>query len=103
MKKYIRNRAQPEGCIAEGYLADECLTFCSRYMSEIDTKFNRKGRNDDDNDEEDENALKSKLEVFTTLGRPLGRGSPLELSHEECDQVHFYILQNCDELGQFVK
>ncbi|XP_021721143.1 uncharacterized protein LOC110688702 isoform X2 [Chenopodium quinoa] len=30
LKSYVRNRAHPEGSIAEGYLADECLTFCSR-------------------------------------------------------------------------
>lgn len=29
MKKRCPN---PEGSIAEGYVADECLTFCSRYL-----------------------------------------------------------------------
>ncbi|GMP78094.1 hypothetical protein CsSME_00034161 [Camellia sinensis var. sinensis] len=29
LKKYVRNRTHPEGSIAEGYLAEECLTFCS--------------------------------------------------------------------------
>ncbi|XP_010670313.3 uncharacterized protein LOC104887394 [Beta vulgaris subsp. vulgaris] len=103
LKKYIRNRAQPEGCIAEGYLADECLTFCSRYMNDIDTKFNRKGRNDDEEDDDDEGALKSMLDVFRPLGRPLGQGLPLHLSFEECEQVHLYLLLNCDELTDFVK
>ncbi|XP_057740110.1 uncharacterized protein LOC130957259 [Arachis stenosperma] len=30
LKQYVRNRAQPEGSIAEGYLSEEILTFCSR-------------------------------------------------------------------------
>ncbi|XXG73683.1 hypothetical protein AAC387_Pa07g2558 [Persea americana] len=30
LKSYVRNRSRPEGSIAEGYLAEECLTFCSR-------------------------------------------------------------------------
>uniref|UniRef100_A0A803MKH3 Transposase-associated domain-containing protein n=1 Tax=Chenopodium quinoa TaxID=63459 RepID=A0A803MKH3_CHEQI len=96
LKKYIRNRAHPEGCIAEGYLVDECLTFCSRYMSDIDTKFNRKGRNDDDtlNDV----TLRNKLDIFRPLGHALGEGAPRHLSFEECDQIHLYNLLNCDEL-----
>lgn len=72
-------------------------------MSDIDTKFNRRGRNDDVEDLEVENPLKNKLEVFKPLGRPLGRGVPLNLSLEEFDQIHLYILQNCDELIEFVK
>lgn len=47
LKSYVRNKAQPEGSIAEGYLADECLTFCSRYFEGVETRFNRPQRNDD--------------------------------------------------------
>jgi len=34
-------KAQPKGSIAEGYMAEESLTFCSRYLNEIETVFNR--------------------------------------------------------------
>ena len=47
LKCYLRNKAQPEGSIAEGYVADECLTFCSQYQIGIKTIFNRHERNDD--------------------------------------------------------
>ena len=40
LKSYVKNRAQPEGSIAEGYLVEECLTFCSRYLAGIETRFN---------------------------------------------------------------
>ena len=43
LKAYVRNRAYPEGSIAEGYIANECLTFCSRYFHGIETKFNQFG------------------------------------------------------------
>ena len=100
LKKYVRNKAQPEGSIAEGYLADECLTFCSRYMSGINTKFNRKRRNDDD----DENTTtESKLDVFKPLGHPTGQGVSIHLDFEECNLIHLYILLNCDDLADFVK
>jgi hypothetical protein len=45
LKRYVRNRAHPEGSIAEAYVADECLTFCSKYMDDVETRFNRKPRN----------------------------------------------------------
>ena len=34
LKKYVRNKSKPEGSIAEGYLADECLTFCARFLND---------------------------------------------------------------------
>ena len=33
LKSYVRSRSKPEGSIADGYLAEECLTFCSRFLS----------------------------------------------------------------------
>jgi len=32
LKSYVHNKAQAEGAIAEGYMAEEALTFCSRYF-----------------------------------------------------------------------
>ena len=40
LKNYVCNRAHLEGSIAEGYVADKCLTFCSRYLHGIETRFN---------------------------------------------------------------
>ena len=41
----MRNRCYPEGSIAKGYIAYECLTFCSRYLDDdIQTKFNKPAR-----------------------------------------------------------
>jgi hypothetical protein len=33
----VRNKAAPEGSIAEGYIANELLTFCSRYLLDTPT------------------------------------------------------------------
>lgn len=38
LKIYMHNKACLEGSTVEGYLAEECLTFCSRYLMGIDTK-----------------------------------------------------------------
>jgi len=45
LKSYVRNKARPEGCIAEAYIAQECVHFCSRYLDGVETRLNRYGRN----------------------------------------------------------
>ncbi|GJS58353.1 hypothetical protein Tco_0653137 [Tanacetum coccineum] len=47
LKGYVRNKAKPEGSIAEGYVAEEALTFSSHYFWDVTTKFNRPDRNVD--------------------------------------------------------
>ncbi|XP_059650484.1 uncharacterized protein LOC132296291 [Cornus florida] len=32
LKSYVRNKARPEGSIAEAYIDNECVTFCSMYL-----------------------------------------------------------------------
>ena len=32
LKDFVRNPARPEGCIAEAYLAEECVWFCSQFL-----------------------------------------------------------------------
>jgi hypothetical protein len=43
-KRYVQNTSRPEGSIAEAYVIDECLTFCSRYFDDVETRWNRPGR-----------------------------------------------------------
>jgi hypothetical protein len=45
VKGYVRNKAHPEGSTAEGYILEECLTFCSRFL-DVDTKENRVDRHE---------------------------------------------------------
>ncbi|XP_025703732.1 uncharacterized protein [Arachis hypogaea] len=54
LKSYVCNKGCPEGSIAEGYLAEECLTFCSRYLSpDVDTRLSRRTQNYDNYSEAD--------------------------------------------------
>ncbi|KAF2298689.1 hypothetical protein GH714_024962 [Hevea brasiliensis] len=68
---YDLNKAKPKGSIAEAYIADECLTFYSRYLVGIDTIFNQLRPNDDGFDQ---NGCNDGLGIFRRSGRPLGRG-----------------------------
>ncbi|GJS93978.1 uncharacterized protein Tco_0800946 [Tanacetum coccineum] len=70
LKNYVRNKAKPEGSIAEGYVSEEALTFCSRYLKDdVETRFNRLGRNDDGLPEEEPD----KFQVFRSVCKLTGR------------------------------
>ena len=96
LKSYVRNRNFPEGSIAEGYLAEECLTFCSRYLEDVETRFNQMGRNDD-------GGCTSivKLPIFSKQGRPFGKVVTEVLDHETLVKAHQYVLFNCDAIDLF--
>ncbi|KAL5575260.1 hypothetical protein UlMin_016959 [Ulmus minor] len=48
LKRYVRNRSRPEGCIAMRYIADECVQFCSGLIKETIDVYQRQERNDED-------------------------------------------------------
>jgi hypothetical protein len=96
LKSFVRNRGRPEGSIAEGYLADECLIFCSRYMHEgVKTRFSRYWRNDD-------TVTNELAPIFPKIGHPIGgkqkkRGKPFTLNELSLTQAHRYALFNCGD------
>ena len=77
----MRNRAQPEGCIPEGYLTEECLTFCSRYLNNVESRLDRPVRNNDES--------------------VIGGVQPFVLSELEWQQTHRYVLFNCDKVTKY--
>ncbi|OIT29737.1 hypothetical protein A4A49_59117 [Nicotiana attenuata] len=87
LKRYVRNKARPEGSIAEGYLIDECLTFCSMYLTGIETRFNREDRNDDGSSNKDEVVL----DIFSKSVRPSGDGNYDTMPKKDFDMAqHLY-------------
>ncbi|WMV07748.1 hypothetical protein MTR67_007374 [Solanum verrucosum] len=99
LKSLIGNRAWPEGCIAEGYIAKECMNLCSRYLHTIDTKFNRPERNDDGGLKKSDGGLS----LFCQSGKTLGAPKQCNLEANELEQAHIYILKNCDEVLPFLE
>ena len=75
LKKYVKNHARPEGSIVEAYIVNNDLTFCSIYLSGIETKFNRLERNW----VEDEDNGSKKIFVFDNQYRPIGKMTPVIL------------------------
>ena len=84
LKGYVRNRSKPEGCMAEGYLVEECLTFCSRFLS-------------------DELEKKTEEQQNTNVGYPIGSrrnndGRSVDLLDKVWINAHRYVLFNCGNL-----
>ena len=53
----MHNKAQSEIPIAEAYIATECLTFCSMYLDDIETRFNHTDCNTNREWDDDEPTL----------------------------------------------
>ena len=90
LKSYVRNKVQPEGSIAEGYLAEEVLSFCCQYMEGIETRMNRSSRVDD-SPNVDSTQLST---LFPPIGRAVSASSTFEMSTMEKTQAHQYVLFN---------
>ncbi|XP_060972408.1 uncharacterized protein LOC133038317 [Cannabis sativa] len=96
LKNYVGNKARPEGSIAEGYVADEAVTFCSMYFKGCETRFNRLDRN------EDAPSVSRYLSVFNSQSRPLTSGLIKPLDHISREKAEWYILQNSPEIQAYL-
>ncbi|GJX39447.1 uncharacterized protein Tco_0252750 [Tanacetum coccineum] len=82
------------GSIAEGYVAEEALTFCSRYLKDdVETRFNRPGRNDDGLPEQTD-----KFQVFRSVCKPTGRMKETRLTTDVMQAVVWFVLNNSPEV-----
>ncbi|XP_042415329.1 uncharacterized protein LOC122004519 [Zingiber officinale] len=97
LKRYVRNKARPEGSIAEGYIVNEALTFSSLYMSQIETRFSRSERN------QDVQPVTCNLSIFSQQTRVFGNPHNLKLPLTLYKKAHWYILNNCKEVDQYRK
>lgn len=90
------NKAYPEGSISEGYMLEETINFCSRYLEEIDSMFSRLKRNDDGNED-------SSKYLFCSAGRMLGQKNIIRLDTKSLEQAHRYVLLHSDEMNELKK
>ena len=96
----MKNKAHPEGSIAEGYIVNELLTFCSMYLRGIETKFNRDERNDDGS-RSSQNV--KRMSIFSQKVRPFGATHFIQYSQQDINAAHWYVLNNCEELKPYMK
>ena len=88
----MKNRAHPEGSIAEGYHTEECMTFCSRFLQGT-TCFTRPSRNPEPLEKIKE------LYLFESAGTSIGKTDTVnQFDNQLLIQAHRHILLHCDEL-----
>ncbi|KAH0642244.1 hypothetical protein KY289_033218 [Solanum tuberosum] len=98
-KPYVRNKSQLEGCIAEGHIAEKTLTFCSWYIEDIETRFNRPRRVHD----EPTDMPSGMSSLFPQLGKPASASENFPLNPMQKLQAHRYVLLNCAIVTPFVE
>ena len=98
LKAYVRNRSRPEGSIAEGYLAEECVVFCARYLDDVETRSNRASRNHDGNID-----TGVELPIFFNPGRHLRGVNIVNWDVDTMKRAHQYVLFNCEIVKQFLR
>ena len=79
LKHFVRNRAKPEGSIAEAYVVEEALTFCSRYLIDVNARL---GRTDLEAERE--------LTIFQShTCRPYGKMTAKRLDEKSSEQIEW--------------
>lgn len=103
LKRYVRNRSKPEGSIAQGYVAEECLSFCTLYLADyVDSKFNKRARNEDVT-ESTSSTYSQGLDVFSRKGHDPKNGKTKIFDAETLKKAHQYVLFNCETVKPYIE
>jgi hypothetical protein len=97
LKNFVRNRARPEGSIAEAYMASDTLTFCSRYMEDIDNIF------DHDDGSGGEMPLADDISVFKYGVTLVGSDRSQYIDDVVLNKLVWYVLNNCDKVEEYLE
>lgn len=91
LKDFVRNTARPEGCIAESYLAEECMLFCSSFLKKTTNVEEKVERNT-----EYENK-------YVLEGRTISAGTSITLTDLEKRIAHLAVIQNTAVVDAYVE
>ncbi|XP_076926567.1 uncharacterized protein LOC143589798 [Bidens hawaiensis] len=100
LKRYVRNKAKPEGSIAEGYVVEEAINFCSHYLRGVESKLEKRGRNDDNTSSD---ARSFVLDIFRVNGRGIGKKEVYNLSSILMKKAIWFIFNNCHEVQPYLE
>ncbi|BBN68904.1 transposable element gene, partial [Prunus dulcis] len=84
LKGYVQNRTRPEGCIAERYIAEEAVEFCTQHLSNVST-------------------------VGVPSSQKMGVSKPLSgctvsvVDQDLLNQAHLYVLENTEEVLPYIE
>ena len=94
--RMVHSRSQPEGAIAEGYIFEETLNFCSKYLDGCQTVFNRPSRHGDNSEHNKENYLR----IF---GHPKSASASSQLDFTAWTQAQRCVLFNYPTISNYTK
>jgi hypothetical protein len=96
----VHTTSYPEGSIAEGYIFDEGLTFCSRYLHDCPTKSNMNCTID-----EDLNPIPTSkdLPYLRLVGRPLSSFAVTQLDRVSWIQAQRCVLMSYPHISEYAK
>ncbi|KAI5313871.1 hypothetical protein L3X38_043047 [Prunus dulcis] len=84
LKGYVQNRTPPEGCIAERYIAEEAVEFCTQHLFDVST-------------------------VGVPSSQKMGVSKPLSgctvsvVDQDLLNQAHLYVLENTEEVLPYIE
>ncbi|KAI5317472.1 hypothetical protein L3X38_037179 [Prunus dulcis] len=84
LKGYVQNRTRPEGCIAERYIAEEEVEFCTQHLSDVST-------------------------VGVPSSQKMGVSKPLSgctvsvVDQDLLNEAHLYVLENTEEVLPYIE
>ncbi|XP_019261555.1 PREDICTED: uncharacterized protein LOC109239441 [Nicotiana attenuata] len=100
-KAFVFNRSCPKASIAEGFLAEECLNFCSRYIHDgVKTRFSRYTTVDDE-------CPQNLSPIFPMIGHPIVsmKKNTFLMDPQLCFEAHRYALFNTgdEQVEKFIE
>ena len=102
LKSNVRNKARPEGCIAESVLAKEAMALCSRFIDCFESLLNNVSRNDD-YDETLGCDTSQASTLFPYAGTALGKPRSYVIRGLAKLQAHRYVLFNCSDVNPYLR
>ncbi|KAL0534262.1 hypothetical protein IC582_028551 [Cucumis melo] len=88
LKGYVRNRNRPEGSIAEGYIVEEAIEFCTGFCQDNMSIGLGKAKERDQNDD---------------IGRPSSAASHIRPEKVQLMQAHLYVLENTNDVQPYIE
>ena len=83
LKSYVRNRFYPEGCIAEGYIKEESIEFCTGFFTE--------------------SSRTAGLDKDENFSGPVGGVTMKSVAEKERDEAHLTVLLDNIEVEAYIK
>ena len=86
LKGYVRNRNRPEGCIAECYIAEEAIEFCTEYLSNVDAI-----------------GIPISANIDQKVGAPIPGGQVVTIDSNLWLHAHHYVLENTTIVQSYIE